>query len=81
MLNGKCPVCEFVFEIPEKAKQRITCPNCFAQLSTKKLKGKMRLVCAICEDTIMDPERCANCERKLKHLEKMDITVKSKDFI
>jgi hypothetical protein len=60
-----CNVCEFKIEISDKAKhgERVTCPNCFAQLGLYKHKGKFFLGCAICKDAAFDPNSCAVCER------------------
>jgi hypothetical protein len=60
-----CNVCEFKIELSDKAKigERVTCPNCFAQLGLYKYKGKFVLGCAICKEAVFDPNVCAVCER------------------
>ncbi|MDI6732083.1 MAG: hypothetical protein QME05_05900 [Candidatus Margulisbacteria bacterium] len=66
MLNLDCPICETKVEISDsvKAKERVTCPNCFAQLQVYKYKGKNILTCAVCADPIFDPAKCDDCERR-----------------
>jgi len=61
-----CPICETVFEIPQgtKLKERLTCPNCFAQLALYEHKGKKVLACALCKNPNFDPEECGDCERR-----------------
>jgi primosomal protein N' len=61
----QCNVCEYKIELSDKAKpgERITCPNCFAQLGLYKYKGKFVLGCAICKEAVFDPNACAVCER------------------
>jgi len=65
----KCTVCEHEIDVPHSAKdgERITCPNCFAQLMIKIEEGKKTLKCAICNNPLLNicPQ---DCERK--HLEK-----------
>ena len=62
----QCNVCETMVEIPKNAKtgDRITCPNCFAQLGLYKVKDKFFLGCAICKDAVFDPSACGECERR-----------------
>lgn len=66
MQTRKCNVCETEIEIPDNPKhgQRITCPNCFAQMAIYLIKGKHVIGCAICKESIFDPENCENCERR-----------------
>lgn len=64
-MSLQCNICETTIDIPNKAKsgERITCPNCFAQLALYKIKGKFVLGCAICKEVVFDPDNCARCER------------------
>jgi hypothetical protein len=66
MQTKKCPVCETIIEIPENFHnaQRVTCPNCFAQLALYHHKGVAVLGCAICKESIFNPENCENCEQR-----------------
>jgi hypothetical protein len=61
-----CPICEVKFDIPEgaKPKERLTCPNCFAQLALHQHKGKLILGCALCKNPNFDPVECGDCERR-----------------
>jgi len=66
----KCNVCEHRFEVPLKTKagERITCPNCFAQLSLAIVNGKRTLRCAMCQQGVLE---CVNdCEKLLVEKEK-----------
>ena len=61
----KCTVCEHDIEIPEHARDgdRITCPNCFAQLKLIIDKGRKHLRCAVCGNPML--KECPDdCERK-----------------
>ncbi len=62
----KCPICDNVIDIPpeKKEKERITCPNCFAQLALYKHEGKLVFGCAYCKEQVFDPDRCDECERR-----------------
>jgi C4-type Zn-finger protein len=66
MINLNCPICESAIELTEKTKQkeRVTCPNCFAQLAFYLHGGKPILGCAICKEPIFDPGNCGDCERR-----------------
>lgn len=66
MIKLNCPICENAIELPDnpKEKQRVTCPNCFAQLALYKHKGKHVLGCAICKEPLFDPANCGDCERR-----------------
>lgn len=66
MKTHKCPICDEEIDIPDKFKrgQRITCPNCFAQLALYVHKGATILGCAICKESIFNPENCENCENR-----------------
>jgi len=66
MLKATCPICEHSFDIPSQTKphDRITCPNCFAQLALHHHKGQLVLACALCKNPIFDPEECGDCERR-----------------
>jgi len=65
-MNYPCPVCENFIEVSDQAKagERITCPNCFAQLVVHHKKGKIVLGCAICKEPVFDPANCDECERR-----------------
>ncbi len=68
--NLKCIVCEKEFEVPLKTKagERLTCPNCFAQLSLEIAEGKRVLRCALCKKGVLE---CGeNCEQLLAEKEK-----------
>ena len=68
--NLKCIVCEHKFEVPLKTKvgERLTCPNCFAQLSLQIVEGKRVLRCALCQKGVLE---CGeNCEQLLTEKEK-----------
>ncbi|HTY13952.1 MAG TPA: hypothetical protein VMD02_07210 [Candidatus Omnitrophota bacterium] len=70
MAKLRCTVCEHEIDIPENVHEgeRITCPNCFAQLSLHIHDGKKRLKCAVCSK---DLKECGlDCERKLSEREK-----------
>jgi C4-type Zn-finger protein len=62
----KCPICEANIEIHEKTKggERLTCPNCFAQLALYKHRGKLVFGCAYCKELVFDPAACDECERR-----------------
>jgi len=62
----QCNICEWKIDIPEKAKpgDRITCPNCFAQLGLYKVRGQFVLGCAMCKEPAFDPANCEDCERR-----------------
>lgn len=62
----KCPICETKIEIAADARsgQRLTCPNCFAQLAVFSHQGKRVLGCAICKEPLFDPGNCEDCERR-----------------
>ncbi len=62
----ECPICENNIDIAKDAKSgtRITCDNCFAQLALYSHKGKIVLGCAMCKESIFEPENCGNCERR-----------------
>jgi len=62
----QCNICETKIEIPANAKHgdRITCPNCFAQLGLYRVKGKLYIGCAICKESVFDPAGCEACERR-----------------
>ncbi len=66
MKKMTCPICENPIELPEsaKAKDRITCPNCFAQLALHDVHGKLVIGCALCKEPQFDPENCGNCETR-----------------
>lgn len=66
MIKLNCPICENAIELPDnsKEKQRVTCPNCFAQLALYKHNGKHVLGCAICKEPLFDPANCEDCERR-----------------
>jgi len=65
LMTLQCNICENKIEISSKAKpgDRLTCPNCFAQLGLYKVKGQFFLGCAICKEAVFDPNACARCER------------------
>ena len=66
MMNFNCPICESAIEIPDSAKtgERITCLNCYSQLALYKHKGKHVIGCAVCKESIFDPQNCGDCERR-----------------
>jgi primosomal protein N' len=61
-----CPICENKIDLPDaiKPKERITCPNCFAQLALHNVNGKLILGCAICKEPQFDPANCGDCETR-----------------
>lgn len=63
-IKVSCPICESIIQLPEKTKEkeRVTCPNCFAQLALFKHKGKPILGCALCQKPVFDPASCGECE-------------------
>lgn len=66
----KCIVCENNIKVPLKTKpgERLTCPNCFAQLSLEIVKGQRVLRCALCKNGLLE---CGeNCEQLLNEKEK-----------
>lgn len=66
MAKLNCPICEIKIDIADdkNEKGRITCPNCFAQLAVYKHKGRMIFGCAYCKESVFDPARCDECERR-----------------
>jgi C4-type Zn-finger protein len=66
MIKVQCPICEFKFEIPKVSKigERVTCPNCFAQLGLHKQKDEYVLGCAFCKELVFDAQNCEECERR-----------------
>ncbi len=67
----KCTVCEYDIELPLEIKdgERVTCPNCFAQLKITVTNGRKLLRCAVCSNTMLDS--CpGDCERRLSEREK-----------
>lgn len=66
MAVKNCPICETGIEIPDKTKggERLTCPNCFAQLALYKRRGKLVFGCAYCKERVFDPAACDECERR-----------------
>lgn len=67
----KCTVCENEFELPHGTKDgdRVTCPNCFAQLMVVIDEGKKQLRCAICSNPLIK-ECPVDCEKKFVEREK-----------
>jgi len=65
-MNIPCPICEARIQVPDQVKkgERITCPNCFAQLGAHKQRGKIILACAFCKEPVFDPVNCDECERR-----------------
>lgn len=65
-MNFQCPICEAKIDLPGsvKKKERVTCPNCFAQLQVYEHRGKFVLGCALCGEPTFDPTRCDDCERR-----------------
>ena len=51
-LSIKCTVCEHPIELKEGTSdgERVTCPNCFAQLIVRLDMGRKKLICALCSD-------------------------------
>jgi len=66
MTNFKCPICETKITVEDSAPkgQRITCPNCYAQLAIQQVKDKKFLACAICKEAVFEPDNCEECERR-----------------
>ncbi len=66
MIKLICPICEYPIELADdiKEKNRVTCPNCFAQLAFYMHNGKPILGCAICKEPLFDPGNCGDCERR-----------------
>lgn len=62
----KCPICDNSFEIADSTKigERLSCPNCSAQLALRKFRGKKVLTCPTCKEEIFDPQNCEECETK-----------------
>ena len=67
----KCTVCEGEIEVAAGITEgeRVTCPNCFAQLSIRIYDGKKQLRCAICSNPKL-LECPVDCERKFSEREK-----------
>lgn len=65
----KCNICEHEIDVSGmKEGQRLTCPNCFAQLAVRITNGKKALRCAICK---LDEVECTpDCEVRFKKREK-----------
>ena len=61
-----CPICENKIELSDKAKakDRVTCPTCFAQLALHHVHGKLILGCALCKEPEFDPANCGDCETR-----------------
>lgn len=70
MHEVKCPVCDHKMEVADSTKHgdRITCPNCFAQLVFDTTNGKMSARCAMCEQNKV--ECSEDCEKRLSEREK-----------
>lgn len=66
MLKLSCPICEAPVEVPPLVEERtrVTCHNCFAQLAVYRQKDEIILTCAMCKESIFDPENCENCDRR-----------------
>ncbi|MCU0641908.1 MAG: hypothetical protein MUC35_07525 [Candidatus Margulisbacteria bacterium] len=66
MKTFTCPICENKIELPDtvKAKERITCPTCFAQLALHHVHGKLVIGCALCNEPEFDPNNCGDCETR-----------------
>jgi len=65
----KCKVCEHEIDAAGmKEGQRLSCPNCFAQLAIYIIKGKKALRCAICKKGEL--ECTSDCEVKMTKREK-----------
>ncbi|MBI5700844.1 hypothetical protein HZC34_03230 [Candidatus Saganbacteria bacterium] len=67
----KCTVCSHEFELPSNIEdgERVTCPNCFAQLMIKIESGKKLLRCALCGDPNI-AECPGDCEKRIIEREK-----------
>lgn len=70
MIQVNCNICDTRIELPDGTAEgkRFTCPTCFAQLSLKKLKGKLVAACAMCKKIVMECEVCD--EREAIRVEK-----------
>ncbi len=66
MKKMTCPICETKIDLPDNTKigERLTCPNCFAQLALYKHQGKDVLACALCKNPTFDAAECGDCERR-----------------
>ncbi len=65
MAKIRCTVCEHEIELVKDSKEgdRVTCPNCFAQLMLKIEDGKKELKCAVCSNPMLN--NCPpDCERR-----------------
>lgn len=67
----KCPVCEHEIQLQEGTKDgdRITCPNCFAQLAIKIEEGRKKLKCALCANPKLADCK-PDCERRQTEIER-----------
>ena len=77
--NLKCIVCEKKFEVPLKTKtgERLTCPNCFAQLTLQIAEGKRVLRCAMCKKDVLEcGEDCVRLFTERKQRGFFDIELK-----
>lgn len=73
MIKLNCPVCDKLIELSgtTKLNDRVTCPNCYAQLAFKKRKSQLELRCSLCPEghSVCSEE----CERRMAHLKQMDL--------
>lgn len=62
----KCPICDYEIDLSDDIKpgDRITCPNCFAQLAFHHHRKKTFLACPTCKEEIFDPANCEDCDRR-----------------
>lgn len=69
MIKVQCPVCESPNELKDNHKegQRFSCGTCFAQLTIRKIKGKLVAVCALCKKSDMECKVCD--ERESRRIE------------
>ncbi|MBN2058119.1 MAG: hypothetical protein JW782_04940 [Candidatus Saganbacteria bacterium] len=61
MSKQNCPICDTPIEISSRVGQRLTCPNCSAQLALRKYHGQVVLACAVCREIEFDPSNCEEC--------------------
>ena len=74
MKTYQCPICEGPIELDEKTQvdQRLTCPNCFAQLALRKHKHRLVLTCPTCKEEVFDPQNCEECSRRAEKKKLLD---------
>ncbi len=73
MITLECPICDTKIKLSKKTKlnDRVTCPNCYAQLAFKKLKGRLELRCSLCPYGHAECDE--ECERRMSHLKQKEL--------